>query len=137
MNTLRIVHRFNKGEEQERLVAMSGRPREIIRTGGRVVTILPKKRVVLVTHQHKRDNLLSRVDQFVSKRMQAHYRMQVVGFRRLADRPTLVIGIMPRDEFRYGYRILIDRETHLPLKLNLMDGKQVLQQIMFTQVQYP
>src|SRR5699024_12826733 len=31
MNTLRIVHRFNKGEEQERLVAMSGRPREIIR----------------------------------------------------------------------------------------------------------
>src|SRR5699024_6298364 len=31
----------------------------------------------------------------------------------------------------------IDRETHLPLKLNLMDGKQVLQQIMFTQVQYP
>lgn len=137
LDTLRIVHRFQDGVEQERLVAMSGRPREIIRNGSRVTSILPQNRVVLITHQRKRGNLLSRVGQFVSKRMQAHYRMEISGSRRLADRPTRVISILPRDDYRYGYRILIDKKTHLPLKLNLVYGKQVLQQIMFTQVEYP
>src|SRR5699024_4236726 len=94
-------------------------------------------RVVLITHQRNRGNLLSRVDQFVSKRMQAHYRMAVIGSRRLADRPTQVISIAPRDDYRYGYRILIDKKTYLPLKLSLVDGEQVLQQIMFTQITYP
>src|SRR5699024_5062900 len=116
---------------------VSGRPREIIRNGSRVVSILPKQHVVLITHQQERGDLLSRVDQFVSKRMQAHYRIEVVGSRRLADRPTRVISITPRDDYRCGYRILVDKKTHLPLKLNLVDGKQVLQQIMFTQIEYP
>lgn len=137
LDTLRIVHRFQDDNEQERLISMTGRPREIIRNGSRVVTILPENRVVLITHQQKRGNLLSRVGQFVSKRMQTHYQMTLSGSQRLADRPTQVISITPRDDYRYGYRILIDQKTYLPLKLSLVYDQQVLQQIMFTQIAYP
>lgn len=138
LDTLRIVHRYHNGVEQERLLAMTGRPREIIRNGSRIVSILPADQVVLITHQKKRGNkLLSRVGQFASEAMQAHYRMAVLGSRRLADRPTSVISIQPRDEYRYGYRILIDKKTYLPLKLNLVYQGKVLEQLMFTEIAYP
>lgn len=137
LDTLRIVHRFHDGIEQERLLAMTGRPREIIRNGSRVVTILPQDKVVLITHQKKRGSLLTRVGRFVSKQMQAHYRMQVLDSRRLANRPARVISIEPRDAYRYGYRIVIDEKTFLPLKLNLVSGEHVLEQLMFTEIAYP
>lgn len=138
LDTLRIVHRLHNGIEQERLLALTGRPREIIRNGSRVVSILPTDEVVLITHQKKRSGrLLSRVSQFASEQMQAHYRMKVLGARRLADRPTRVISIQPRDEYRYGYRILIDQKTYLPLKLNLVYDEKVLEQLMFTEIAYP
>lgn len=137
LDTLRVVHRFHNGIEQERLLALTGRPREIIRHGNRVITILPVNEVVLISHRPERDNLLSRVSRFASKQMQAHYRMQVLGSRRLAGRPTRVISIRPRDHYRYGYRILIDQKTYLPLKLNLIYKKQVLEQLMFTEIAYP
>src|SRR5699024_10950022 len=118
LDTLRVVHRYSDDIEQERLMALSGRPREIIRHGSRVVSILPANKVVLITHHQKRINLLAKVSRFTSERMQAHYRMEVLGQRRLAGRPTRVISIAPRDRYRYGYRILIDQKTYLPLKLN-------------------
>lgn len=137
LDTLRVVHRYSDDIEQERLVALTGRPREIIRRGSRVVSILPANKVVLITHQQKRDSLLSRVGRFSSDKMRAHYQMQLLGSRRLADRPTQVIRIQPQDKYRYGYRILIDKKTYLPLKLNLIYNDHVLEQLMFTEIAYP
>lgn len=137
LDALRIVHRFHDGVEQERLLALTGRPREIIRRGSRVISILPANEVVLITHQQQRGKLLSRVSQFTSQRLQAHYDLKVLGSRRLADRPTRVISIRSEDKYRYGYRILIDKKTHLPLKLNLIYQGKVLEQLMFTEIAYP
>lgn len=137
LDTLRVVHRFQDNVEQERLVALTGRPREIIRHGSRVVSILPANKVVLITHQQKRGSLLARVSRFSSKRMQAHYELRLLGSRRLANRPTRIISIRPRDKYRYGYRILIDKQTYLPLKLNLIYDQHVLEQLMFTEINYP
>lgn len=137
LDTLRVVHRYHNGIEQERLLALTGRPREIIRHGSRVITILPANEVVLVTHHRERDNLLARVGKFSSQRIQAHYDMEVLGSRRLAGRPTRVIRIRPEDKYRYGYRILIDKKTYLPLKLSLMYQGRVLEQLMFTEIAYP
>lgn len=137
LDTLRVVHRFHDDVEQERLVAVSGRPREIIRQGSRVTSILPAGHVVLVTQHQERGNLLARVSEFSSEHMQSNYRMQALGSKRLADRPTHVVSIQPRDDYRYGYRILIDKETWLPLKLSLLFEADVLEQIMFTSIDYP
>lgn len=137
LNTLRVVHRYQDGAEQERLLALTGRPREIIRQGDRVISILPANQIVLITHQQKRGNLLSRVGQFTGADMRAHYKLSVQGSRRLAGRPTRVISIQPQDKYRYGYRILIDTQTYLPLKLNLLYNQHVLEQLMFTEIEYP
>ncbi len=136
LDTLRVVHRYSNGIEQERLVALTGQPREVIRHGGRVTSILPQSEVVLITH-HQRDGLLADIGNFSAAEMGAHYDLRYLGSRRLADRPSHVISIEPLDEYRYGYRMLIDEKTHLPLKLNLLHEEQVLEQLMFTEIAFP
>ena len=42
LDTLRVIHRRRDGLEQERLVSLTGQPREVIRRGGVVTSILPQ-----------------------------------------------------------------------------------------------
>ncbi|MES1925455.1 MucB/RseB C-terminal domain-containing protein [Salinisphaera sp. T31B1] len=136
LDTLRVIHRFQDGLEQERLVSLTGQPREVIRRGGVVTSILPDNKVVLIS-RHKREGLLGSVAQFSPERMRAHYDVHDLGQRRLADRVGRLIEISPKDEFRYGYRMLIDEQTSLPLKLDLVRGDDVVEQLMFTQIDFP
>lgn len=135
MDTLRIVHRYRNGRERERLVSLTGAPREIIRDGGVVTCVLPADRVVLVAH-HARRNLLANVAN-IAERVDDNYEVRDLGARRLADRKCRAILIEPKDKFRYGYRLLIDERTHLPLKLDLLYQGEVLEQLMFTEVEFP
>lgn len=136
LDTLQIIHRFVDGVEHERLVSLTGQPREVIRRGGQVTSILPESQVVLIS-RHKREGLLGSVAQFSAERMRDHYTVRETGSRRLADRVGRVIRIQPLDPYRYGYRMLIDKETLLPLKLDLMQDEDVLEQIMFSQIEFP
>lgn len=136
LDTLRVIHRLTDGIEQERLVSLTGQPREVIRRGGVVTSILPNNEVVLISRR-KRESLLGSVAQFSAERMRAHYRVSDMGERRLADRTGRLIRIEPLDDYRYGYRMLIDRQTSLPLKLDLVSGNDVLEQLMFTQIEFP
>lgn len=136
MDTLRIVHRYKDGEEHERLISLSGEPREIIRDNGVVTCVLPNKRVVLVA-RHNMQNLLSNVTSLVTNGLQKNYDVKDLGKARLADRMCHVVAVQPKDEYRYGYRLLIDEKTHLPLKLELMRDQKVLEQMMFTDIEFP
>ncbi|MES1930058.1 MucB/RseB [Salinisphaera dokdonensis CL-ES53] len=136
LDTLRVTHRYSDGLEQERLVSLTGQPREVIRRGGVVTSILPNNEVVLIS-RHKRESLLGSVAQFSADRMREHYSVSDMGQRRLADRIGRLVRIEPRDKYRYGYRMLIDEQTQLPLKLDLMRDNDVLEQLMFTQIEFP
>lgn len=136
LDTLRVIHRFGKGHEQERLISLTGQPREVIRSGGKVTSILPQNRVVLISRR-ERKGLLGSVAQFSAERMHSHYKVSERGKRRLSDRIVRLIRIEPRDEYRYGYRMLIDEKTHLPLKLDLLRDGDVVEQLMFSEIEFP
>jgi len=136
IDTLRIIHRSQDGHEQERLVSLTGQPREVIREGGKVTSILPENQVVLISRRDRK-GLLGNVAQFSAERMQSHYEVSESGRRRLSDRICRVIRIEPRDKYRYGYRMLIDDKTHLPLKLDLLRDGEVLEQLLFTEIEFP
>ncbi|MES1951090.1 MucB/RseB [Salinisphaera sp. S4-8] len=136
LDTLRVIHRTQNGLEQERLVSLTGQPREVIRKGGVVTSILPNSKVVLISRR-KHEGLLGSVAQFSAERMREHYRVRDLGQRRLSDRVGQLVSIEPLDGYRYGYRMLIDEQTRLPLKLDLVSGSDVLEQLMFTQIEFP
>jgi len=136
LDSLRVIHRNRDGLEQERLVSLTGQPREVLRRGGVVTSILPENKVVLISRQN-RDGLLGSMSKFSPERMRAHYNVTDRGQRRLADRVGRMIEISPRDGYRYGYRMLIDVMTRLPLKLDLVRNDEVVEQLMFTQIDFP
>jgi sigma-E factor negative regulatory protein RseB len=136
LDTLKVVHRYHHHVEQERLISLTGPPREVIRKGNQVTSILPRNKVVLIS-EHPSQSLLGRITRFSPARMKNHYVMHNAGQQRLAGRLCQVIRIEPKDRYRYGYHMLIDNKTQLPLKLELLNNGHVLEQMMFTQIAYP
>jgi len=56
---------------------------------------------------------------------------------RIAGRETDVVSIAPRDHFRYGYRLWLDRETGLALRSDMLDNTgEVVEQTMFVSVEF-
>lgn len=136
VDTLRIVHRYRDGVERERLVSLSGEPREVLRHESEVTSVLPERRVVMVA-QHPREGLLSKFGRYADGGLSEHYAFRELGKARLADRLCRVVMLEPKDQYRYGYRLMIDKQTHLPLKLDLLGEEGVLEQLMFTQIEFP
>lgn len=136
LDTLKVVHRFHDDDEQERLLSLTGAPREVIRDGNEVTSILPQHKLVLMS-EHPPKSLLGKVTRFAPEQLSAHYVVARDGSERFAGRKTDVVTINPRDRYRYGYRMLIDRDKRLPLKLELVRNDDVLEQMMFTEVSFP
>ena len=129
---LRIVHRNQNGAVTERLASLDGSGREFIRTGAELSCYLPDKRTVLVTTQSDAaGSLLASLPSF-DETSAGFYDIQELVRTRLNRRATRVIAVMPRDEFRYGYRLWIDESTAMPLKTQLCDAHgRVIEQMVF------
>lgn len=137
MHSLQIVHRYQAGREQERLQALTGEAREVLRDNEVVTCILPEEQKVLVDRYDMRGPL-SAVAAMSTEFLAPHYNIQLEPDQRLVDRNCKVLSLMPKDAYRYGYRIWVDETTHLPLRIDLLsvEGK-TLEQTMFTQVEFP
>lgn len=129
---LRIIHRVENGVVCERLTSLDGSGREFIRKGSDLTVYLPDKKVVLVEHMLPKSSLLGGIP--VINAETAHfYRIRKVAHMRIDQRDTRLITVMPKDEYRYGYRLWIDRGG-MPLKIQLWDtrhGGEVIEQIAF------
>lgn len=135
LNSLRIAHRIDGGESRESVLALSGPIRALSRNRRGVTCVLPDARAIQVRRSDGGGSLQRGVPADPA-RLQPHYLLHPLGQSRVAGRITDVIGIIPRDNFRYGYRFHVDRETSLPLKTELMDTEaQPIEQVMFTELQ--
>jgi sigma-E factor negative regulatory protein RseB len=130
LDTLRFSHAVRDGQELERLVALNGVAREVHRDPKAVTCVMPDAKAVSVEKRAPATQLWPSLD---LARLERFYRLHPLGDYRVAGRATQVVGIIPRDKLRYGYRFYLDRETGLPLKTDLMNEKaNPIEQIMFT-----
>jgi sigma-E factor negative regulatory protein RseB len=137
MESMRIVHRYRDGREQERLQALSGDAREIHRDNDVVTCILPKERAVKLDRRGF-TGLLPALSRATAGELDAYYELQELGSAMLAGRLCRAVAVRPRDGYRYGYRMWLDEETAVPLKLELLDARgETLEQVMFTQISFP
>src|SRR5690606_13048243 len=113
--TLQIFHRNDGGRVAERLVSLDGVGREIIRREDEVQCILPDSKVVLLQQRKDLNPLASALPRYTED-LEASYEFKLHGTARVAQRPAQVLGIKPRDEFRYGYALWLDQYTAIPLK---------------------
>ncbi len=135
MSSARIWHVCEGSQQLERLDALTGTPRTTYRRNDQVVTYLPQSRVAIVENRASLGlfpNVLSRADSSIAQfyRLKASGRDRVAGF--LAD----VVQLIPRDDWRFGYRVWTEQSTGLVVKLQTMDAAQaVLEQAAFSDLQ--
>lgn len=133
LETLNLLHRVAQGLVQERLVSLSGPVRTVARERDRILSAQPEGQPVAVKSPGGGHILAT--EGIDPAALGAHYRVDILGTARIAGRDTEVIGIIPRDALRYGYRFYIDRASALPLKSDLIDQQEEpLEQLMFTTI---
>lgn len=137
IESLRLVHGYADGVERERLTALTGEPREIIREDNKVICLLPKERKLDLKRPALK-GLLSQVSPETLRELAAWYEFRELGAARVAGRPCLGVELAPRDDYRYGFEIWADQASGVPLKVRLVTRKrEVLEEVMFTEVEFP
>mgnify|MGYP002713087465 CR=1 FL=1 len=135
LESMRIVHNADEDNEKERLLSLNGVPREVIRDNASVTCIAPDAKSVSIANRVGSYGFRAVFAADVS-RLSRLYDFHMLGEARVADRPAMVLAIVPRDAYRYGYRIYLDREHALPLKTDMLgQSGEALSQLMFTQLQ--
>lgn len=134
---LRIVHRYKNGLTSERLTSLDGSGRDFIRHGNDLVCYLPDQRTVLFERRARSSGLLESVPA-PDESTAAFYVMPDVEVVRWKGRRAQLVSLMPRDGFRYGYRVWIDESSHMPLKTELCDAQgRVLERMTFMSLTLP
>lgn len=135
VETLKIVHRNRNGHVDERLITLSGKPREIIRSDTAVTCIWPDSKLLRVDRGSAGSNFPGLVFQDLN-RVIRNYDVKVgEQTARIAGRDCLIVDVQPRDGMRYGYRLWIDRDNHLLVRSDLLnEAQQPLEQVIFTEL---
>lgn len=137
VETMRIVHRVRSGRVSERLQSLDGSGREFVRANGELTCYLPDQHTVLVEPRQDRGPFLGSLPQFDST-VNDFYRIEALPPTHILGRPTKVIAVNPKDQFRFGYRLWLDESTAMPLKTQLCDSRgQVIEQIFFARLDMP
>jgi sigma-E factor negative regulatory protein RseB len=134
MDVMRILHKRDSNGEREKLVTLTGHAREIIRNNDTVTCIFPDKQEVMV-ERTRPQGFTSRIPETIDL-IAAHYDFSTISEERVAGRDAWVVKITPKDEFRYGYQLWIDRKNYLLLKSEMQDEQgSSLETVMFTEIQ--
>lgn len=134
LDSIRIVHIVNERGEHERLTSLNGAPREVIRTENTVRCILPDDNSIVV-NRRLTTSLFPTMPASQVADLGRHYRFKLGPRDRIAGLETRVIGVMPRDPYRYGYRLWLENDTGMLLKSQLLDHDgNSLEQVMFTDI---
>jgi sigma-E factor negative regulatory protein RseB len=131
---LKVVHQVVDGVINEKVVVQEGNNLEIIRNGNEVHCILPEKRSVLVETWNDQSSLFSALpsDEI---RFGNEYDLSVVREDRVAGRKAVLLAIRPHDEFRFGHRIWLDRDTAFPLRTELIDRDgSLIEEVKFADI---
>lgn len=133
---MRVAHRVRDGVVLEHLLSLNGGGREIVRNGTELQCILPRERKVLVETRAEPGTLLGTLPAFGDD-LEASYRLQLVGRERSSiGREAMLLAITPRDGYRFGYRVWIDVESHVPVRTELVGSHGVvMEEVLFTALQ--
>ncbi len=135
VDTLRIIHRVDERGIRERIYSIDGQPREVLRDGNHVRTLLDGDQALVIQGGIGARLLPNRPVSQLSSPVVA-YRMRFAGSDRVAGMRARVIEIRPRDQFRYGHRFWLEESTGMLLRSALLDRNgRALQKMTFVDIE--
>lgn len=120
-----------------RVTALSGPPREVIRGPRVAVRVRPDGSTMIVHGMAGGASPLPfpPASMTAPDKLSQAYRFRLGGWNRVAGENARLVELVARDRWRYGYRVWIGRESGLPLRSELVNGRgNVLEQAFFTRL---
>lgn len=134
METLKIFHTLKDGAQSERLVHLTGTPREIIRRGDKVICIHPKNGVVELNNVVPAGPFARNYQARLGS-VNEPYTVKFSGYTRVAGREVTVLAVQPKDAYRYGFKLALDKQTGLLLQSLMVDANnKVLERFEYTEI---
>ncbi len=128
VQAMRISHSVSGNMEREEITHLTGKDLRVVRTEHPLDCIHPGHKLVRLgsNFQGSGDDC----------GLSAHYRLKVAGGHRIAGRSAVIINVIPRDSYRFGYQMAVDRGTGLLLKTQTVakDGR-ILERFQFADLE--
>ncbi|MGB5326284.1 MAG: MucB/RseB C-terminal domain-containing protein [Pseudomonadales bacterium] len=139
MRSMHMYHAVKNGVQRERLVHLSGEPREVVRRGDTVLCIDKANGEVALKSANSAamsgDSAFSSSFAARFAALSEPYTVSFAGEGRVAGRPVTLIDLLPRDEYRHGFRLALDSESKLLLRSLMVDRSgAVLERFEYTQI---
>jgi sigma-E factor negative regulatory protein RseB len=132
IESMEIVRRKDENGEVEKLLSLNGEAREIIRNRDVVTCILPKSQKITIDKARAGSQLPLALPQNLDN-IEIFYELSLDGAERIAGLDSTIVSLKPKDSYRYGHRIWVDKASKLMVKSDLLDEHGVpIEQIMFT-----
>lgn len=134
VDTSRIAHSLRDGIEFERIEALDGSPREVVRAGGEVKCFFPDEKLVIIENRSIGRGFPALLPAGLGS-LPEHYAIRSGAQGRVAGLKSRAVLLQPRDDLRYGHEFWMDAVSGLLLKANLVDARgETLESFVFTQV---
>lgn len=121
LDLMRVIHRYVDGQRVELMVSENGEIREIRRLGDRCACVWPERQQVMLGDYPNINSRLSGERFEAADRLSKNYRLIDLGDSRVAGQACQLMAVVPRDEFRYGYKLCIGKTTPLLLRMSIYD----------------
>jgi sigma-E factor negative regulatory protein RseB len=133
IETSRIWHLTDATGDYERLEALDGPPREIVRANEEVTCFYPSSKTARV-EKWTRKTLSAVVSEQLAAIL-ANYTVRKGGLARVAGYDCQVTVLEPRDALRYGHAFCAELKSGLPLRAKTFnDRNETVEMFAFTQV---
>jgi sigma-E factor negative regulatory protein RseB len=132
VETARIVHVFDAGEELEKVVNLDGPAREVIRNKGEVRCYYPDEKLVRVEPRTFR-NAFPSLSPRQLETLSRYYTVRKGGTGRVAGLEADAWKFVPRDGLRYGHEFWTDPASGMLLKARtLNESGEIVEQFAFS-----
>jgi sigma-E factor negative regulatory protein RseB len=127
LQVMQLSHSVGGGAESAHLTQLTGQGARVERNGHPLECVHPGHQLLRMGAELKSGRC----------GVAAHYRFAVDEGERVAGRQAVRIRVEPRDLYRYGYVLELDRETGLLLKARIVGrGNNTLELFQFAKVTY-
>lgn len=120
---------------REKLEALDGQPREVVRNGDDVVCYLPAQATVRIDKYTGQKSFPSFLPSNL-KEVAESYTFRRGEMERVAGFDCHILYLEPKDNMRYAHKLWVDAQTGMLLKAKTLgDKNELMEQFAFTQIQ--
>jgi sigma-E factor negative regulatory protein RseB len=135
VEVMRVSHRRDASGEQEKVEVMDDVPRTFLRVNKDVFCHLPDGKTVRMEKNIARRFFPALLPEKPEELLRS-YDIKLGGTERVAGANCQVVILEPRDDYRHGFNLWIDKRSGLPLKSRIVNNNGgVVSMFVFSEIQ--